>query len=345
MLKMGEISRQARNDKLFSGTIIIMNEAKRYNTILSESERGVFRSARASSLLKEEKETMRLTIVSKIRRKEASVFGSFSMIGMLFSRRAFVSGMLVSVLVLSSGLSVASAAERSLPGELLYPVKVRVNEPMTGLLKRTKQERAEWAQARVDRRIEEAEILLASSKLDESESEKIGDLLEEHRETLRKYSNDEDFETRVRERSDRIEVKVETREGKKKYRVVKREEKNEQKESESDDRDEEESDEKENSRSGKERVFVPEKMEKELTEKKTNIEKKFETTSVKKKKDESENRKAEGEKESEEKKSGKDDDTEDDEEEDEDDDNDQDGDDNSSGSGSGGGDEDDREED
>src|SRR3990167_11094777 len=53
--------------------------------------------------------------------------------------------MLVLVLVFGLGGGVSYAAENSLPGDTLYPIKVNITEPARGLLARTPKAKAKWA--------------------------------------------------------------------------------------------------------------------------------------------------------------------------------------------------------
>lgn len=70
---------------------------------------------------------------------------------------------LVIVLLVAGGTTLA--AERALPGEILYPLKVGVNEPMRGWLALSEQTRADWDTKLVSRRLEEAEGLASEAKL------------------------------------------------------------------------------------------------------------------------------------------------------------------------------------
>lgn len=64
--------------------------------------------------------------------------------------------------LLVSGTSYA--AEGSLPGDFLYPIKVNMNEEVRGLFVFSVNARAGWEVARVERRLEEAEHLAVRGK-------------------------------------------------------------------------------------------------------------------------------------------------------------------------------------
>jgi hypothetical protein len=84
----------------------------------------------------------------------------FAGLAQLFNRRSKV----FHALVASLGLfffcgTVAFGAEQSLPGDLLYPVKLSFNETVEGALKRTPEAQAAFELTRTERRLEEAEAL------------------------------------------------------------------------------------------------------------------------------------------------------------------------------------------
>lgn len=81
----------------------------------------------------------------------------------LVGRPALVSVLAGGMLLTGSGVSYA--AESSLPGDALYPVKIGVNEPVREVLAVTPRAKAVWAARRVERRLEEAEALAAGAGL------------------------------------------------------------------------------------------------------------------------------------------------------------------------------------
>ncbi|MBI2483147.1 hypothetical protein HYV74_03130 [Candidatus Uhrbacteria bacterium] len=89
---------------------------------------------------------------------------------------ATIAGM--SVLVLGSG--VAFAAEHALPGELLYPMKVHLNEEVRAAFSVGPRARAAWNTRRAERRLEEFESLLAAGRLDDRTPEELADRFTAH---------------------------------------------------------------------------------------------------------------------------------------------------------------------
>ena len=115
-----------------------------------------------------------------------SIWMSFSI------RHRYVANVLASVviiLVITGGTSFA--AEGSLPGDILYPVKTVLNESVKSVLVIGPQAEVKWETEKISRRLDEAEELAVRGDLDEETSaileEKVGEhlaLLEEKTETL-----------------------------------------------------------------------------------------------------------------------------------------------------------------
>lgn len=84
-------------------------------------------------------------------------------------KRMFANVMLSILLAATGGASVA--AESSLPGDLLYPVKLQLNERVRGAVTMGDKHNADWETRRVERRVEE--IISLSGKTDAEVQEKI----------------------------------------------------------------------------------------------------------------------------------------------------------------------------
>lgn len=82
---------------------------------------------------------------------------AFSLAHMLF--RPFTAALSSAVALTLIGGGMAYAAEGSLPGDLLYPVKVHVTEPIISSLSITSAKRAQWEIRTIERRLEEADAL------------------------------------------------------------------------------------------------------------------------------------------------------------------------------------------
>lgn len=78
---------------------------------------------------------------------------------LLFARKLTAATAAVAILV-SVGSGAAYAAEDTVPGDLLYPMKIHVTEPLRERMYFDPQARAKWNEHRIDRRLNEAEILM-----------------------------------------------------------------------------------------------------------------------------------------------------------------------------------------
>lgn len=86
------------------------------------------------------------------------------------------------VMLVASGSGVALAAEGTVPGDLLYPIKVSVNEEVRATLSRTDEARGAWEAQRAERRLEEAATLAARGKLSSDTKVQLAQKFEEHSE-------------------------------------------------------------------------------------------------------------------------------------------------------------------
>ncbi len=82
------------------------------------------------------------------------------------------------LLVIVSGSGAAFAAEKAIPGDLLYSVKRNVNEPIKVSLASNTEERAKVHVELAERRLEEATQLAVSARLDEKTGAKLADEFE-----------------------------------------------------------------------------------------------------------------------------------------------------------------------
>jgi hypothetical protein len=68
-------------------------------------------------------------------------------------------------LVLCVGIGTSFAADYAVPGQALYSIKTKVNEPILGALATTPSAKADWNAELTTRRLKEAEVLAATNKL------------------------------------------------------------------------------------------------------------------------------------------------------------------------------------
>lgn len=86
----------------------------------------------------------------------------------------------LALVLVFGGVGTAAAAQGALPGDLLYPVKVSINETVEVALATTPHARAEVSTKLAQRRVEEAEALAARGELNAAVGEKIAAHFEAH---------------------------------------------------------------------------------------------------------------------------------------------------------------------
>jgi hypothetical protein len=82
--------------------------------------------------------------------------------------------------------SVSYLAERSVPGDALYAVKVSINEEVRGTLARSPYEKIVWETERLNRRIAEARLLASEGRLTEEVEAEVALAVKEHGENARR---------------------------------------------------------------------------------------------------------------------------------------------------------------
>lgn len=83
----------------------------------------------------------------------------------------FVTAIIAIIIVTGGG--VAYAAEGALPGDLLYPIKIHINENVRTVIVVSPEAKIEWEVSRTERRLQEAEQLATQGRLDADTSSKI----------------------------------------------------------------------------------------------------------------------------------------------------------------------------
>jgi hypothetical protein len=83
-------------------------------------------------------------------------------------------------------VSVSYLAERAVPGDALYAIKVSVNEEVRGTLARSSYEKVVWETERLNRRIAEARLLASEGRLTEAVETEVAAAVKEHNDNARR---------------------------------------------------------------------------------------------------------------------------------------------------------------
>jgi hypothetical protein len=85
----------------------------------------------------------------------------------MINKNKFVPTLIIALVIAATG-GTAAFAEKAVPGDLLYAIKTSVNEPVAGIFTLTKEEKTEWQERLVERRLEEAQKLASKGDLNET---------------------------------------------------------------------------------------------------------------------------------------------------------------------------------
>ncbi|ALM10390.1 MAG TPA: hypothetical protein DEB30_01735 [Candidatus Peribacter riflensis] len=110
--------------------------------------------------------------------RRLSLFSVFS--------RPLAATLVSACIVLLAGGGMAYAAEGSMPGDLLYPIKVHITEPVISGLSITSARRAQWTIRTIERRLDEANTLDQESDSDDRGAT-LRSQMEENAVSLQKY--------------------------------------------------------------------------------------------------------------------------------------------------------------
>ena len=97
---------------------------------------------------------------------------------LFLSFKKSMSVLLTMAIVAALGGGTSYAAESSLPGDVLYPVKLLVNEPVSASLALSAEAMAEWKTRVVERRLEEASELAAEGRFEGETKTRVSDRFE-----------------------------------------------------------------------------------------------------------------------------------------------------------------------
>jgi hypothetical protein len=119
---------------------------------------------------------------------------------------------LATILLMAMTGGVAFASEKALPGNILYPVKIKITEPVRDLIKISPVAKIEWQAEKANRRLKEAEALSQQNKLDEVRVVEIENLFAENVKEFKQSSEKEiakieqQYKEKNIEKKERVEV-------------------------------------------------------------------------------------------------------------------------------------------
>ena len=114
-------------------------------------------------------------ILERLKKQRQNILSSYVL---SFYKKPMLAIIIPIIIAISGGVSVA--AENSLPGDFLFPVKVKVNEEIRSVVALTPKAKAKWEIKVVERRLEEAEKLSAEGRLKAEVSAKIEENFKAH---------------------------------------------------------------------------------------------------------------------------------------------------------------------
>ncbi|MDP3763366.1 MAG: hypothetical protein Q8Q92_01780 [bacterium] len=122
---------------------------------------------------------------------------------------AFAFALSLFLVISLSGAAYASGT--SLPGDLLYPIKTKVVEPILDVVNRAPEKKVEWEEEKVIRRIEEAEKLAGKNELNDKRTEELEHSIEKSSKAFVKAVGKVDGE-KAEDRKEEFRKKIDERE-------------------------------------------------------------------------------------------------------------------------------------
>lgn len=172
--------------------------------------------AKNLTLTHEEKERVRTALLDymkkiPVRESLRARLGWQRPIGWTLILPALKNMAVVLVIALLVGAGTSLAAEGTLPGDILYPIKISVNERVAGWFRVDSQSKTEWQAQLLERRLEEAETLAQKGKLNADTRLEVETNFEEHLDRAKKriedLENRQDLETAA-DLSSRLETSL-----------------------------------------------------------------------------------------------------------------------------------------
>lgn len=121
--------------------------------------------------------------------KRLPVRSPFPFASFIVPARSLYAGALAFVLVVAGGTQASLASVGSVPGDILYPIKVAVSEPIAFVLTPSTKGKATLAAEFASRRVDEAAALSSVGKLDDQTAEDLATRFDAHVDVLAKETD------------------------------------------------------------------------------------------------------------------------------------------------------------
>lgn len=144
-----------------------------------KSLKQLFQDAKSSYLSGDEKSLIRSELKRHVRNDSMirqHMYGS----KLKIIKLTFIKPMPIFIVILLALGGTSFAAEKTLPGDALYSIKLNVNEHVQGWLSLSDEAKANWETILANRRLSETEELAVNSKLDAKTEARIESNFEEH---------------------------------------------------------------------------------------------------------------------------------------------------------------------
>lgn len=109
----------------------------------------------------------------------------------------------IATVILFFGTGVTFAAEKALPGDILYPVKIHVNENVKSTISITPKARQKFEEEKIIKRLDEVKILVNEGKFDDKRRSKVEHEVEKSIQALQgnkqdnKKNNNKEFKNKL----------------------------------------------------------------------------------------------------------------------------------------------------
>ncbi|MDD2807667.1 MAG: DUF5667 domain-containing protein [Patescibacteria group bacterium] len=128
-------------------------------------------------LLQHIEENPAVSILDLVRQQHRQEQFSFS--SLLLIKKTMLASIIIALIIATSGVT-SVAAEGALPGDILYPVKININEEVRSAFNLSTDAKANWEAELTSRRLQEAEKLAVENRLQADTQGQLRQAIENH---------------------------------------------------------------------------------------------------------------------------------------------------------------------